>query len=240
MGTASSVPRMTRTVRGHSVHDPEARSGQGHKDRRVAGDRLVDALAPNESGPHQVTGVAPIEHRTRGTAQLAARSTRFEYHVVGERMAREDHSALLSAEHVAAEADGMGAPPTARALSQEVIETMRTHMTLKCVEHGDVVFVQLSVRHGPPPCRTVATTVKRCPSSEYANSEHPRDTVRQGETQGDTVEQELAPEKSSHQVGGRRLRPSGAVGATSSVRILSGESVRTLDSGSHQSRGVGW
>ena len=50
------------------------------------------------------------------------------------------------------------------------------------------------------------------------------------------MEQELAPEKSSHQVGCRRLRPSGAVGATSSVRILSGESVRTVDPGSDESR----
>ena len=163
MGTASSLPRMTRTVRGHSVHHPEARSGQGHKDRRVAGDRLVDALAPNEAGPHQVTGVAPIEDRTRGTAQFAARSTGFEHHVVGERMAREDHSALLSAEHVAAEADGMGAPPTARALSQEVIETMRTHMTPEGTEHGDVVFVQLSVRHGPPPWQNGRDTCQALP-----------------------------------------------------------------------------
>ena len=49
---------------------------------------------------------------------------------------------------------------------------------------------------------------------------HQWDTARPSETQRDTAGQELRPEKSSHQVDLRRLRPFGAVGATPSVRIF--------------------
>jgi hypothetical protein len=108
----------------------------------VSGDRLVHAFSAFEPGSNQVTSIASIDGGARGTAQLAARPTGFENHVVGELVAREDDPSVISSEHVSTKADGMGAPPAARSLGQELGELMFTRMAPDGMEHGDVVFVQ--------------------------------------------------------------------------------------------------
>jgi len=88
VGTAASpIPGVTRALRAFPVHGSEARSGQRQEDRRVGGDRLVDAFAPFEAGTDQVPGVASVERGARGTPQLAARPASLEHHVVGKTMA---------------------------------------------------------------------------------------------------------------------------------------------------------
>ena len=64
--------------------DPEARGGQGQEHSRMRCDRLVDAFAAFEAGPYEMPGVASIQRGARRAAQLAARPTGFEDHVVGE------------------------------------------------------------------------------------------------------------------------------------------------------------
>jgi hypothetical protein len=123
------------------VHDAEAGSGQGQEDSRVGGDRFVDALAPFETGTQEMAGITSVQRGARGTAQLATRPAGLEHNVVGKGMAGEDDAAL-GVEDMTTQADGMRTPPTARALSQEIIQTTSTRVPTDCIEHGHVPFVQ--------------------------------------------------------------------------------------------------
>ena len=99
----------------------------------MSSDGLVDAFTAFEAGPHETPGIASIQRGARGTAQLVPRPTRFEDHVVGEVVAREDDLALVT-EHVATQTNGMGAPATLCALGQEVVEAVPVRMPTERME----------------------------------------------------------------------------------------------------------
>jgi hypothetical protein len=128
------------------VYDTEARVGQGQEHSRMRGNRLVDAFAAFEAGPHEMPGVASIERGARRATQLAARPTRFQDHVVREVVAREDDLASF-AKHVTTQPDGMGTPPTTRPLRQEVVQVVRVRVSAERMEPGDIVLVQHGGHH---------------------------------------------------------------------------------------------
>lgn len=85
----------------------------------------------------------------------------------------------------------MSAPATASSLGQEDVELVLARMTA----HGNGAWPRPLRSTCAPPCRTVGTTVKRRPSSECVDSTYYRDTVRQSETEGDTVGRKEVPRK---------------------------------------------
>lgn len=62
---------MTGAGRGLWVHRPEPRSSQGEENGGMTGNRLVDALATDQTGAHQVRCVTSVEGGAWIATQLA-------------------------------------------------------------------------------------------------------------------------------------------------------------------------